>query len=219
MKVMFKKHTKRLIFHSIIFITLILIITNFQFYDNLGNKTNKLDSGSSKETLVITQSPINDTTAPVITFIQPEINNSIIRRKSYTIIANISDENPPLFGNVSVHISNSTDFLFNAKMNYDGGNQWSFNWNNISLYPNRFYEVYIIQILARDSSSDENLGMSGEFYIFLNIPGETPIVFYLFIYLLVICFIFAAIIVYLNRKVLRKFSAKRSEGGEGVYEY
>ena len=210
MIVVFKRHNNGLVFNLIIFITLLLIGVNSQVYNDLGNQEDKGDTISNKEALFITQGPTNDTTAPVITFIQPDMNNTIIRIKSYTIKVNITDENPPLFGNVTFQISNFTNFLFNATMNYDGGNQWSFNWDNISLYPNRFYKGYIIQILAKDSSSDENLGMTGDFYIYLNVPGVTPGILNLFIYISVVCFTLAAIIVYLNRKVLRKISDKKT---------
>jgi hypothetical protein len=186
-----------------------LIIINSQFYYDLSSQEKDVDYYDTKESIIISQGPTNDTTAPIITFIQPEINNTVISKRTYTIIANISDENPPLFGNVSFQISNFTNFLFNTTMNYDGGDQWSFNWDNISLYPNRAYKGYIIQIYAKDSSSNENIGMTGEFYIFLNIREGAPGLLQILIYLLVVCFIIAGIVVYLNRKMLHKISDKK----------
>jgi len=174
--------------------------------------------GYDKE-LNISQGPSNDTTAPIITFIQPEINNTIIRINSYTIIVNITDENPPLFGNVTIQISNFSIFLFNASMGFIGGNQWNFNWDNISSYPNKFYNGYIIQIEAIDSSSNYNFGKSGEFYIYLNVPGDSPGILTIFLYLILVCLVFAGIVVYLNRKILRKVTGKNSEDEKGVYKY
>ena len=219
MKEVFKKHRNGLIFNLIILISLLLTGANSQIYIDLNNQEDKGDLLNINDILFISQGPNNDTTAPIITVIQPENNNTIIRIKSYTIIANITDENPPLYGNVTFQISNFTHFLFNASMNLDGGNQWSFNWDNISLYPNRFYRGYIIQIVAKDSSSDHNLGMSGEFYVYLNVPGDTPGVLNILLYLLIVSLLFAGIVVYLNRKILRKVPGKKAEEGKGIYEY
>ncbi len=213
MKEVFKKHRNELIFNLIIFISLLLTGVNSQIYIDLNNQEDKGDLLNKNNTIFISQGSNNDTTAPIITVIQPEYNNSIIRIKSYTIIANITDENPPLYGNVTFQISNFTHFLFNASMNLDGGNQWSFNWDNISLYPNRFYRCYIIQIVAKDSSSDHNIGMSGEFYMYLNLPGVNPGMLNIFLYLIIVSLLFAGIVVYLNRKILRKVPGKKAEEG------
>ena len=216
MKLMFKKHNAELIFKLIILLILLLPIINSQFYYDSSNQQHNIDQFSGKKLLEITQGPANDTTAPTITFIQPETNNTVIRKKSYTIIVNISDENPPLFGDVTCKISNYTMFLFNATMNYEGQSQWSFNWDNISLYPNQYYIGYIIQILAEDSSLNENLGMTGELYIYLNIPGFNPGILNVIIYLLIVCFIIAGIIVFLNRKMLHKISDQKTGNVKGT---
>ncbi|MFX0006607.1 MAG: hypothetical protein ACFFAV_07750 [Candidatus Hermodarchaeota archaeon] len=203
----YKKQDQVLLFKLIFFIILFTSI-NYQIYAAFNNQEDKFDHIRNSHILYISQGPSNDTTAPVITFIQPEINNTIIRIKSYTIIVNITDENPPLFGNVTFQLSNFSTFLFNASMSFMGGNQWNFNWDNISLYPNKFYTVYILQIIAIDSSSNYNLGMSGEIYIYLNVPGESPGILNIFLYLIIVCLLFAGIIVYLNRKIFRKVAGK-----------
>ncbi len=219
MKVVFKNHNNRLILNLIIFITLLLTAGTTQICVNLNNQGEKLNRLSNNDKIFISQGPTNDTTAPIVTFIQPENNNTIIRLKSYNIIVNITDENPPLFGNVTLQISNYTHSLFNATMIFDGGEQWSFSWDNISLYPNQFYTTYIIQIVAVDSSSDYNLGTSEEFYIYLNVPGDSPGVLNIFLYLIIVCLLFAGIVVYLNRKILKKVTGEKAEGDNGPYEY
>lgn len=208
MAVPHKKQNQVLIFKLIFFIIILFTTINYQIYTAFNNQEDNFDHIRNNHILYISQGPSNDTTAPVITFIQPEINNTIIRIKSYTIIVNITDENPPLFGNVTFQLSNFSTFLFNASMSFMGGNQWNFNWDNISLYPNKFYTVYILQIIAIDSSSNYNLGMSGEIYIYLNVPGESPGILNIFLYLIIVCLLFAGIIVYLNRKILRKVTGK-----------
>ncbi|MFW9972903.1 MAG: hypothetical protein ACFFDF_22140 [Candidatus Odinarchaeota archaeon] len=219
MKILVKKNDRGLVLELIIFIILFFIMTNFQIQNFLTNQENFVNPLDDEKTLVFTQDAINDTTAPIITFVQPEVNNTIIKKISYTIIVNISDENPPLFGNVTIQFSNFTNFLFNAIMNNTGGTLWSFNWNNISSYPNQYYRGYVIQIMAKDSSLNENLGLSGEYYIFLNVPEQTPGILNFFIYLILVSFILAGIIVYLNRKMLRKVSDKKKGNQKEVYEY
>ena len=114
------------------------------------------------------QSTFNETNAPIIRFIQPTLNNTIIDQSSYTFIVNITDENPPLFGNVTLRISNSTEIFFDVSMSYNGDSMWSFTWNNISFYPNQFYSEYFIRVRAIDNSSHHNLGFSEVYYIYLN---------------------------------------------------
>jgi hypothetical protein len=219
MRVGFKHHSKGLIFNICIFSTLLLAGMTSQIYIHLNNQKNNGTLIDARSKTFISQGLGNDTIAPVITFIEPENNNTIIRIKPYTITANISDENPPVFGNVTIQISNLTSSLFNASMNLNGGNQWSFTWDNITSYPNRFYRGYIINIIAVDSSPDYNLGMSGDFYIYLNIPGDSPGAINIFFYLIIVCLLFAGIVVYLNRKILRKVTGKDAEDDKGVYEY
>jgi hypothetical protein len=216
---MFKYHSKGRIFNIFIFTTLLLAGITSQIYIDLNNQNDNEAHINAGSKIFISQGPSNDTLAPVITFIQPESNNTIIRIKTYTITVNISDDNPPVFGNVTIQISNFTNSLFNASMNLNGGNQWSFTWENITSYPNRFYRGYIIKIIAIDSSSDYNLGMSGDFYIYLNIPGDSPGILNIFLYLIIVCLLFAGIVVYLNRKILRKVTGKTAEDDKGVYEY
>jgi hypothetical protein len=96
-------------------------------------------------------------------------------------------------------------------MNYDMEAQWSFIWDNISLYHNQFYIGYIIQIRAIDSSSNGNLGFSEEYYIYLNLPGQSPGVLNVVLYLLVVSVIIAVIVVYLNRKLIHKSPARHED--------
>jgi hypothetical protein len=208
MKVGSKKHSYGIFWFSSIFITVLLIGINSQVYFDLNNQKDNVNICNYNKELNISQGPSNDTTAPIITFIKPEINDTIIRIKSYTIIVNITDENPPLFGNVTFQLSNFSNFLFNASMSFMGGNQWNFNWDNISLYPNEYYIGYIVQIIAVDSSSNYNLGTSGKFYIYLNVPSNTPGILNIYLYLIMVCLVFAGVVVYLNRKLLRKASGK-----------
>lgn len=152
----------------------------------------------------------NDTTPPTITFINPPLNNSIITEQSYNLIINVTDDNPPLPGNVIIQISNYTSFLFNATMNNTGGDLWSFNWDNISLYPNR--EIYISRVWAKDNSSNENYGWSEDFYIYLNIStGQSPSIITIIFYILAVSAIFALIRVYLNRAATRKLFRKKKK--------
>jgi len=199
MNIVFWKHKKKLVLKRIIFITLFLTLLTNPFFNHIENQKT-----SNKEILFYAQDPTNESNAPIITFIKPEISGIVITYNSYTIIANITDENPPLFGNVTFQISNLTNFLFNATMNYDGLNQWSFNWDNISLYPNQFYEGYIIRIWAIDSSTERNIGKSDDFYVYLNLPGNSPGLINVIIYLSVVVLIIAGLVVYMNKKLLPK---------------
>ena len=183
--------------------TLFLAISSFQIFNFLGNQNGNQNNYFNNKGLFIAQ----DTTAPIITFLQPLENNTIIQTKIYTIKANISDANPPLYGNVTLQMSNQTDFLFNATMEYDGENQWSFKWDNISSYP--ILKVYIIQVWAKDSSPTENQGKSNEFFIYLSIKADVPGILNLFLYIFPTTIIFAVILVCLNRKVMPKSSRKK----------
>jgi len=198
-----------------VFITLFLTIIPALFSNNVGNQNEKLNDINNIEGLNLAQ----DTDSPIITFIQPEINNTIIDLNIFTVIASIIDDNPPLFGNVTFQISNFTNFLFNATMDYDGLlDQWSFTWDNISLYPNQFFTGYIIQIWAKDSSLNENLGQSDEYYIFLNLPGESPGLLNVILYLIAVSLIIAGVVVYLNKKLLAKPKSKKKERVKGVFD-
>ncbi|TET61597.1 MAG: hypothetical protein E3J52_00885 [Promethearchaeota archaeon] len=207
MKRVLKKKNKRNLLKPIIFITLFLAIISFQIFNYLGNLNENQNNYFNNEGLFIAQ----DNTAPIIIFLQPLVNNTIIQTTTYTIKANISDDNPPLYGNVTLQMSNYTAFLFNVTMEYDGENQWSFKWDNISTYPN--LEVYIIQVWAKDSSPNENQGKSNEFYIYLNIITDAPGILNLLLYVFAVSIIFAGIMIYLNKKLMPK-SAKKKRGKE-----
>ena len=149
-----------------------------------------------------------DLIRPNITFIEPSTNNSIIEVKSYEIIVNITDENPPTPGNVSIEISNYTTALFSAPMNYSGDNLWNFIWNNVSDYES--YLICVIHIWAKDSSPNENVSWSDPWYviIIINEPIGTNI-FLSIIYIIVVVFMFALAIVILNKRVLHKTLRKK----------
>jgi len=197
MKIVYKEFKKAVIPKLFIFITLFLTIPIAHFYNNLGNLTEIENNLDNNEVLIFTQAPYNDTTVPSFTFIQPSDNITIINRNSYTFIVNISDDNLPSYGNVTIQISNHTNVLFNALMNHEGGNQWSFNWNNISLYPN--YNIYKIKVWAKDSSPNENYSWSVYFYLTVSISTGPPIL-NVVLYIIAVSFIFAAVMVYINKK-------------------
>lgn len=147
----------------------------------------------------IKNSANNDSVAPVITFIQPSENESIIKKNFIEIVVNISDDNPPESGNVIVQISNITTPLFNATMAIEGDGIWFFNWNNISSYPN--YEVYKIEVWAKDSSLNSNTNWTKAYYVIMNRPEKlTPNILSVAIYIFFVCIIFALIFVYFRRK-------------------
>ncbi len=198
MKIVYKEFKKTVTPKLIIFITLFLTISIASFYNSLCNLTEIENNLDNYEGLLFTQAPDNDTTVPTITFIQPSENFTTIKQKSYIFIVNISDDNLPSYGNVTIQISNNTNILFNAIMNYKGGNQWSFNWDNISLYPN--YNVYKIKVWAKDSSPNENYGWSVYFYIIISISTGPPLL-NVALYIIAVSFIFAAVMVYLNKKL------------------
>ncbi|TKJ20374.1 MAG: hypothetical protein CEE43_12700 [Promethearchaeota archaeon Loki_b32] len=207
MKRVLKKNNKRNLLKPIIFITLFLAIISFQIFNYLGNLNENQNNYFNNEDLLIAQ----DTTAPIIIFLQPLVNNTIIKPTTYTIKANISDDNPPLYGNVTLQMSNHTAFLFNVTMEYDGENLWSFKWDNISSYSN--LDVYIIQVWAKDSSPDENQGKSNEFYIYLSIITDAPGILTILLYVFAVSIIFAGVIVCLNKKLMPK-SLRKKRGKE-----
>ncbi|MFW9826066.1 MAG: hypothetical protein ACFFEY_00410 [Candidatus Thorarchaeota archaeon] len=188
---------------SAILIILVIMINNNQ-YNNYIKNDNNWNALMYIKDISLSQSSFNETNAPIIIFIQPALNNTIIDQSSYSFLVNITDENPPLFGNVTLLITNSTEAFFNVSMSYNGDSLWSFNWNNISSYPNQFYSEYLIQVRAIDNSSHHNLGFSEIYYIYLNLPGQSPGIINVIIYLIVVCVIIAGIVVYLNKKLLAK---------------
>jgi hypothetical protein len=159
----------------------------------------------------------NDTTAPIITFIQPSTNNSQITTSSYNIIVNITDDNPPLPGNVIIQVSNTTTWLFNATMSATGGWQWTFNWNNISSYKD--LGTYIIQVWAADSSLNATSTWSEAFYIIINLSsGGAPPILNIIIYIFVVVLIIAAIRIYLTSKWDSKMSQKDERTNKSTKE-
>ena len=139
----------------------------------------------------------NDTDAPVIVFIKPDINDTTVTGKFYEIIVNITDDNPPLPGNVSIEISNATTSLFNASM--IKGVEWFFIWDNITSYPNHI--TYFFKVTAIDSSVNENIGMSGVIYIYMAIySSNSPGILFVMLYIIMISVVIAGILVYLNKK-------------------
>lgn len=140
-----------------------------------------------------------DITAPNITFVNTEINNTSIRTRYFEFMVNITDANPPLPGNVSIEISSNITSLFNASMNFAEGDLWFFLWNNLTSYPNK--ETYTVRIAAKDSSLNENYGFSSYLNVILdyynaNSPSLINVVFYI----IVVCLLFAVIMVYINKK-------------------
>jgi hypothetical protein len=101
-------------------------------------------------------------------------------------------------------------------MNFDGGKQWSYNWDNISLYPN--YNIYKIKIWAKDSSSNKNYNWSEEFYISISI-STGPSFLHFLIYILLISTIFSLIVVYMNKKARYRTPRKKKKKSQEIYEY
>ena len=207
MKIVIKDNKKRVILIPFIIVFSILVFSySFIPLVNLGERK---DNFSNNANLLFVQNSFNDTEAPIIIFIQPSENATIIRQNFYIFIVNISDDNVPLYGNVTIQISNYTNFLFNGSMNYKGENQWTFNWDNISLYPN--YNLYRIKVWARDSSPNENYSWSEYIYINISISNSPPIL-NVVLYLIAVSFIFALIIYYLNKKFRVILSEKSNNG-------
>jgi hypothetical protein len=196
-----KRVDKRKRFLKSVVLTSLFLIAFTSYFYYYSDNSRRLDHLNNGTFINISQPDID---APIISFIQPEFNTSIIEQSSYTFLVNITDDHPPLYGNVTFQLSNSTQFLFNASMNYDGGTQWSFNWNNLTSYPSQGYIEYIIHIWAVDNSSNHNLGRSDAFYIYLNYSGPAPGLLNVIIYFIVVIFIIAGIVVYLNKKLLPK---------------
>jgi len=145
----------------------------------------------------------NDTDAPVIVFIKPEINDTTITGNFYEIIVNITDDNPPLPGNVSIEISNATTSLFNASM--IKGVELFFIWDNTTSYPNHI--TYFLKVTAKDSSVNENIGMSGVIYIYMaTYSSNSPGILFVMLYIIMISVVIACVLVYFNKKSARLLS-------------
>ena len=195
------------------FISLNLIITDS--LDNMVKKGEIQNDNTFQNLLFTPKIANNDTTPPIIKFIYPQFNNSVITQPTYDIIVNVTDTNPPLPGNVIIQISNYTSFLFNATMNNNSGNLWSFNWYNISLYPNR--EIYIFKVWARDSSLNGNHNWSEAFYVYIALSRDPPLI-NLVLYLIAVIVIFSAITVYFNKKALSQSSKKERKSTKEFFE-
>jgi hypothetical protein len=141
----------------------------------------------------------NETVAPIVSILIPAQNNTLVFSTFFSVTANITDENPPLPGNVSIEISNITTSLFNASMTFTITNVWTFHWVNITTYANG--ETYILRVRALDSSLNRNVGISTDLYIILDIPtSNTPKVWNVILYITVVGALIALIIVFLSRK-------------------
>ncbi|MFW9821723.1 MAG: hypothetical protein ACFFE4_02230 [Candidatus Thorarchaeota archaeon] len=141
----------------------------------------------------------NDTTAPMIKFVKPDINNTSIKTSYYEFIVNITDANPPLPGNVTIEISNASTSYFNASMLYDQDNLWFFLWENLTSYPNE--QTYTIRVRATDSSSNKNEGLSNDLFILMDVYStRTPDLLNAVFYVIAAIVIIALVMVYLNKK-------------------
>ncbi len=166
---------------------------------------NILKIGSLNEVLeeekfsYVIKSANGDTTAPIITFVNPELNNTTIRSTYFDFMVNITDANPPLPGNVSIEISSNSTSLFSASMIFAEEDLWFFFWDNFTSYPNN--ETYTVRITAKDSSSNENYGFSSYFNIILDYyNANSPSIINIIFYIVVVCLFFALIMVYMNKK-------------------
>jgi hypothetical protein len=147
----------------------------------------------------IIKSANGDNSSPVIEFIKPDNNDTIITNSYFDVIVNITDENPPLPGKVSIEVSNATVSFFNASMIRDEENQWAFIWINITAYPNE--NTYNFRVIAKDSSSNENVGISGVVSVYLELhSSRSPGFINGIIYVIVASLLIAGILVYFNRK-------------------
>jgi hypothetical protein len=171
-------------------------------------KEKYIDNDLQKVIQSLRTSAENESIAPNVLIIVPEENNTIVVLDIFYVIVNITDDNPPLPGNVTVEISNLMVSLFNATMMINVANQWYFQWSNITSYANG--ETFIIRVRALDSSVNKNLGISTEMYIILDIPSSnTPGVINAVLYIITACALFAFIMVYINRRQLRNVSRKQ----------
>lgn len=141
----------------------------------------------------------NDTSVPIITFVKPDINNTSIRTSYYEFIVNITDENPPLPGNVTIEISNASTSYFNTSMLYDQENLWFFYWDNLTSYPNE--QTYTIRVRATDSSSNKNEGLSNDLFIIMNVYStRTPELLNAVFYIIAVIVIVVLVMIYINKK-------------------
>ena len=152
------------------------------------------------------QVPINDTSPPDITFVQPNAPDALVAIKTYDIFVNITDDNPPLQGDVIIRVSNQSTILFNSPMILIMNSIWRFTWNNITSYPNQ--QNYTLRVWAKDSSPNKNSEWSEEYFIFVSIPSS-PGKLQDVINIIFISILFASVMVFLNKKVLSKSGKKK----------
>ncbi|MFW9877081.1 MAG: hypothetical protein ACFFG0_28660 [Candidatus Thorarchaeota archaeon] len=171
------------------------------FLFSLEKNLNVMDfSGTMHKSTFTIQSAYNDTAAPIIVFIQPEIDDTTVSTKSYNIIVNVTDDNRPLPGNVSIESTNDTASLFNASMTLFNKNEWNLTWDNITSYPNEMN--YYFQDTAKDSSTNENIGMSGVILVYVAFYNSSSPKFFLGILSIIIAsIIIACVLVYLNKRI------------------
>ena len=212
------------VFKTVIFLIVLFSISFSQSSNvniNFRDSTEQRGGNGDAETYTThkelsSQVPINDTTPPAIAFIQPNPSNEVVFSKTYYIYVNITDDNPPLPGDVIIQVSNQSILLFNASMTLRGISLWSFKWINITSYPNQ--ENYTLRVWAKDSSPNENSEWSEEYIIFVSIQSS-PGILQIIILILVIIFlslIIAGVIVYFNRKTLYESGKKKRKRIKGV---
>ncbi len=190
------------------------IIINFRDSTEWGRDNGEAETNTTHKELS-SQVPINDTSPPAITFIQPNSTNALVVIKSYYIFVDITDDNPPLQGDVIIQVSNQSTILFNATMILMMNSLWRFNWNNLTSYPNQ--ENYTLRVWAKDSSPNGNSKWSDEYFIFVSIP-RSPGILQIVIYIIFVPLIIASILVYLNKKVSGKSGKKKRERTKGVFK-
>ena len=193
----------------LIFSTVTIIALNLNI-DFILNNNDENGEVHSDEFSIYSNQP--DLTGPNITFIKPNYNYTDIESKSYEIIVNITDENPPLPlpGYVLIQISNLTTLLINTSMTSAGGDTWTYKWENLSTYQNRMF--YIIRVWAKDSSPNETSSLSEAWYVYLNIsPGIDLSALMLVVYIFGSSVIFAVIIVFFSYLANRRLPSRRKD--------
>ncbi len=196
---------------------LLILCVSISFAHNSDKITNIQDSAELRggnidaETFstykeLSSQVPINDTSPPDITFVQPNAPDALVAIKTYDIFVNITDDNPPLQGDVIIRVSNQSTILFNSPMILIINSIWRFTWNNITSYPNQ--QNYTLRVWAKDSSPNKNSEWSEEYFIFVSIPSS-PGKLQDVINIIFISILFASVMVFLNKKVLSKSGKKK----------
>ncbi|MFX1366234.1 MAG: hypothetical protein ACFFCE_07050 [Promethearchaeota archaeon] len=199
---------RKIFFKDIILYILFLVLVMFHYYAFLWNQDDFRNHLTDNRDVYIAQGSDEDTSSPIISFINPSENNTIINVYTFIIEVNVSDENPPLNGSVTLQISNQTTSLFNATMFYENENLWFYYWSNVSAYSNG--GEYIIQISAKDSSLSENVGKSEEYYVYINLP-KSPGIFNVIFFFFIVSLISTGICVYLNKNLLTRSKTNNRE--------